>query len=131
MEKILKSDNEWRNQLSEQEFNICREKGTERAFSGKYESCKDTGIYTCTCCGSHLFDSETKFDSGTGWPSFFAPISQKFITEESDNSHFMNRTEVVCTKCGSHLGHVFQDGPTPTGLRYCLNSISLKFIQRG
>ena len=130
MEKTIKSDNEWRNQLSDQEFNICRKKGTERAFSGKYEANKDVGLYVCICCKNHLFDSETKFDSGTGWPSFFLPISEESVLEEADNSHFMKRTEVLCAKCESHLGHVFKDGPNPTGLRYCLNSISLDFIPR-
>ena len=131
MEKIVKSETEWRQLLSEEEFQICRKKGTERAFSGKYHELKNEGIYYCICCGNQLFSSATKFDSGTGWPSFYAPISKQVISEAIDNSFFMKRTEVMCAKCGSHLGHVFSDGPKPTGLRYCLNSVSLGFQLEG
>ncbi len=126
MDKIQKTEAEWKSLLTEEQFNICRKKGTERAFSGEYNACNQKGIYLCVCCGSQLFSSESKFDSGTGWPSFYSPVSESAITKLLDNSLFMTRTEVVCTKCGSHLGHVFPDGPQPTGLRYCLNSLSLK-----
>ena len=130
MEKIVRTDAEWKKTLSQLEFNVCRKHGTERAFSGKYDTCKDDGIYACKCCGAELFLSTKKFDSGTGWPSFYAPITEEAVTENVDNSFFMERTEVICSRCDSHLGHVFTDGPQPTGLRYCLNSVSLNLIKK-
>jgi len=121
-------DNEiWREQLSSEEFHICREKGTERPFTGEYYASKAEGSYRCTCCGAALFDSDTKFDSGTGWPSFYAPVDTNAVETESDTTLGMVRNEALCRNCGSHLGHVFPDGPDPTGLRYCINSVSLKF----
>jgi peptide-methionine (R)-S-oxide reductase len=125
-EKIIKSEKEWREILSAEEFEVCRNKATEPPFTGKYAYCKDDGIYRCICCGNELFSSTAKFDSGTGWPSFFEPIHKNSLKYKTDTSYGMTRTEVMCAKCDAHLGHVFDDGPTPTNNRFCINSTSLK-----
>jgi peptide-methionine (R)-S-oxide reductase len=122
----MHDDEIWRDKLTPEEFHVCREKGTEPAFSGEYWDCKEKGAYHCRCCGEELFLSDSKFDSGCGWPSFFQPADATVIQEERDLSHGMLRTEVMCKGCGAHLGHVFEDGPKPTGLRYCINSLSIK-----
>jgi peptide-methionine (R)-S-oxide reductase len=127
--KIQKTDEQWRQELSEEQFDVCRNKGTERAFTGAYWNAKDEGTYICACCGSELFRSDAKFDSGTGWPSFRQPVSLAQVETRDDVSHFMKRTEAMCSRCGAHLGHVFEDGPAPDGVRYCINSVSLKLVK--
>src|SRR5688572_16811605 len=129
--RVVKSDEEWRAQLSPLSFKVTRHEGTERAFSGEYAANHASGLYRCICCETALFDSKTKFESGTGWPSFYQPISNANVREKSDRSLMMERTEVRCTRCDAHLGHVFDDGPDPTGLRYCMNSVALNFVARG
>ena len=128
--RLEKKEEEWRSQLTPEQFRVARKKGTEKAFSGEYADSKADGIYTCVCCGQPLFDSQAKFESGTGWPSFWQPIDKELLCLEDDSSWLSKRTEVMCSRCDAHLGHVFKDGPQPTGLRYCINSVSLKFKER-
>ena len=128
--KIQKSEEEWKKELTADQYQVCRNKGTERPFTGEYYKTKDPGIYKCVACGNELFDSDTKFESGTGWPSFYKPLAQESVETEEDASYGMRRTEVMCSACGAHLGHIFPDGPRPTGLRYCINSVALKLDKK-
>ncbi len=130
-ERVDKTEKEWQQELTPEQISICRQKGTERAFTGKYYNCKDKGVYICSCCGNPLFSSKTKFDSGSGWPSYYQALDDDAIKTETDTTHGMKRVEVMCRACDAHLGHVFEDGPQPTSLRYCINSVSLDLDKDG
>ena len=130
-EKVTKSDTEWRRDLTEEQYHVTRQKGTERAFAGALCNNKERGVYRCVCCGNDLFSSDTKYESGSGWPSFWQPLAEDRVAEEEEHSHGMVRIEALCSQCDAHLGHVFPDGPRPTGLRYCMNSAALRFEQQG
>ena len=129
-DKISKPDEEWKRELGPERYAVTRQKATERAFTGEYDNCKENGTYRCVCCGAELFGSDTKFESGSGWPSFWKPLDEQAVATEVDSSHGIRRTEVLCAKCDAHLGHVFEDGPQPTGLRYCINSLALKLDKK-
>jgi len=130
MKKVEKTEEEWKKELTPEQYRVVRQKGTERPFSGEYVHTKEPGVYLCVACGQELFSSSAKYDSGSGWPSFFEPVAKENIETAEDTSHFMKRTEIMCSRCGSHLGHVFEDGPQPTGLRYCVNSASLRLKRK-
>ena len=131
MDKVIKTDDAWRAQLSDDQYQVCRLKGTERPFTGAYFQKGEPGVYHCICCDAALFDTDTQFDAGCGWPSYYAAVNEQAVTTAEDYSHGMHRTEVLCTRCDAHLGHVFPDGPPPTGLRYCINSVCLKLAPKG